>query len=104
MLPIACISEVFLPSPTEATWLRAVDAAVPVAPLAHGMEAAFPVPSHGSSRRGGLLIGAHVDTRASLWGAPKGAAEAAPFDLVNGPAPNQMSEVEHLVVSAELCR
>lgn len=44
LLPVAFISEVFFPSPTETAWLRAVAAALPVAPFAHGMEAAFAVP------------------------------------------------------------
>ena len=46
LLPVAFISEVFFPAPAEAAWLRAVAAALPVAPFAHGMEAAFAVPPH----------------------------------------------------------
>ena len=47
LLPVAFISEVFFPAPTETAWLRSVASALPVAPFAHAMESAFSVPPHG---------------------------------------------------------
>ncbi|MDA8295831.1 MAG: ABC transporter permease [Actinomycetota bacterium] len=41
LLPIAFISGVFFPAPTEAHWLRALSDALPAAPVARALEAAF---------------------------------------------------------------
>lgn len=47
LLPVAFVSQVFFPAPTEAAWLHHLSSFLPVAPFANAMEAAFsPVP-HG---------------------------------------------------------
>jgi ABC-2 type transport system permease protein len=47
LLPIAFISQVFFPAPTEAAWLHRLAAALPVAPFANAMESAFSASPHG---------------------------------------------------------
>jgi ABC-2 type transport system permease protein len=47
LLPVAFISQVFFPAPSEATWLHHLAAALPVAPFADAMESAFSVSPHG---------------------------------------------------------
>lgn len=41
LLPVAFISGVFFPAPTEAHWLRSLSDALPAAPLTRALEAAF---------------------------------------------------------------
>jgi ABC-2 type transport system permease protein len=47
LLPIAFISQVFFPAPTEAAWLRHLADALPVAPFANAMETVFSRKPHG---------------------------------------------------------
>ena len=51
LLPIAFVSQVFFPAPTEAAWLRHLADALPVAPFANAMEAAFSRRPHGLTLR-----------------------------------------------------
>ena len=49
LLPVAFVSQVFFPSPSEAEWLRHVADALPVAPFASAMQKAFLPGAHGLS-------------------------------------------------------
>ena len=51
LLPVAFISQVFFPAPTEAAWLRNLADALPVAPFAAAMEAVFSRHPHGITLR-----------------------------------------------------
>jgi ABC-2 type transport system permease protein len=57
LLPVAFISQVFFPAPTEAHWLRDLAGALPVQPFANGMEAAFSASSHPLSGHGLFVMG-----------------------------------------------
>ena len=67
LLPVAFISQVFFPAPTEARWLRFVAGILPIQPIANGMEACFsastsPLQAHGLVvlgcwTLGGLVVG-----------------------------------------------
>jgi ABC-2 type transport system permease protein len=57
LLPVAFISQVFFPAPTEARWLRDLAGALPVQPFANGMEAAFSASSHPLSVHGLFVMG-----------------------------------------------
>lgn len=55
LLPVAFVSQVFFPAPSEAHWLRDLAGALPVLPFVRGMQAAFLV-SHQPLDAHGLLI------------------------------------------------
>lgn len=57
LLPVAFISQVFFPAPTEAHWLRDLAGALPVQPFANGMEAAFSASSRPLSGHGLFVMG-----------------------------------------------
>ena len=57
LLPVAFISQVFFPAPTEAHWLLDLAGALPVQPFANGMEAAFSASSHPLSGHGLFVMG-----------------------------------------------
>jgi ABC-2 type transport system permease protein len=51
LLPVAFVSQVFFPAPTEAAWLVHVADTLPVAPFANAMEAVFSRKPHGLTLR-----------------------------------------------------
>ncbi len=51
LLPIAFVSQMFFPAPTEAAWLHHLADALPIAPFANAMEAAFSRRPHGLTLR-----------------------------------------------------
>jgi ABC-2 type transport system permease protein len=58
LLPVAFVSQVFFPAPSEAHWLRDLAAALPVLPFVKGMQAAFLVSSQSLDPHGLLIMGA----------------------------------------------
>ncbi|HVC14695.1 MAG TPA: ABC transporter permease [Acidimicrobiales bacterium] len=57
LLPVAFVSQVFFPAPSEAPWLRDLAAAFPVLPFVRGMQAAFLVSSQPLDAHGLLIMG-----------------------------------------------
>lgn len=58
LLPVAFISQVFFPAPSEAHWLHALAGTLPVLPFVRGMQAAFLVSSQSLDAHGLLVMGA----------------------------------------------
>ncbi len=57
LLPVAFISQVFFPAPTEAHWLQLLASVLPVQPFAQGMEAAFSASPHSLGLHGLVVMG-----------------------------------------------
>lgn len=57
LLPVAFISQVFFPAPSEAGWLRGIAGVLPVQPFANGMEATFSASNRPLGGHGLLIMG-----------------------------------------------